>query len=139
MDVAFALAVALEAHALEAIVVVDRERNVVASAGRAAPAPGLLGRARATCDEPLGAFRSFDSGRGHVEVVVLGGVACVVALRRETALDDPCAITQTLQASLHRDETDAPRESGDEEDDDDFDFDLGWGDSPTDALRDVVG
>ncbi|MEO7097442.1 MAG: hypothetical protein ABI175_29545 [Polyangiales bacterium] len=141
MDVAFALAISLEAHALESIVVLDRAQHVVASAGRAAPTRALAAFAAGMSEgEPVGSSRSFDEGRVHVEIVTLCGVPCVVAVRGQVMLDDPLAITEALRLAFVRDDDEpVADERRVDDDDDDFDFDLGWGDSPTDALRDVVG
>jgi hypothetical protein len=141
MDVAFALAVAFEAHALEAIVVLDAMHQVIASAGRGGPTRALTELAAGmTKGAPVGAFRSFDEGRVHLEIIALCGLPCVVALRGQVAIDDASGITSALQASfLTDDETSTSDDDDDADDDDDFDFDLGWGESPTDALRDVVG
>jgi hypothetical protein len=130
MDVAFALAIALEAHALESIVVLDRARQVVASAGRRYPARALEGFASILKDgAPIGSSRSFDHGRVYVEAVVLCGVPCVVAVRGQVAMDDPGVVTRALQATFPS-EDDAPAVAEiARHDDDDFEFDLGWAES----------
>jgi len=133
MDVAFALAIALEAYALDAIVVLDGERNVIASAGRTASARTLAGFAAGMSEgEPLGAARSFDEGRVHLEVIALAGSPCVVAVRGQVSLDDPAAITDALRASFALETSSSANDhERDAAGGDDFEFDLAWAESPS--------
>jgi hypothetical protein len=106
------LAILLEAYALEAIVVIDEDEGVVATAGRAEHARELARAAAELTPRDLGDLLGDDTdpppcvasaengGRVHAERVRIGGARCVVALRGRARLSSETVIVEAVRLAM---------------------------------------
>ena len=136
LELAVQLAALVHAHDARTAVIVGAGNTIHAAVGPSVEVTALALFAGAMVHGlPLGTARGFDAGRVHVEVLLLGGVRCVLAMRGDFLVVEPRAV-----GAFVRDAFAAGREvevedvivDGADEDDD---LDFGFGD----ALRDVVG
>jgi hypothetical protein len=139
MELAMQLAALVRAHDADVAVVVDDEGSIVASVGPERPSRALAYFAGAMAHgRGVGSARSFESGRVHVEVVLLAGVRHVVAVKGDFFVHDPRAVAAFVRDAWSTEVVEAEEaivDGQDDDADDDFDFDLDFqGD-----LRSVVG
>jgi len=134
LELAMQLAALVHAHDAEVAVVVDPFGRVLASVGAERDARALAYFAGAMAHgRPIGASRSFESGRVHVEVVLLAGARHVVAVKGDFLVREPRALAAFVRDAFGRDGVE-PEEAivdgqADEDDDADgfdLDFDAGF-------------
>jgi hypothetical protein len=140
MALAMQLAALVRAHDADVAVVVDDAGSIVASVGAERQVRALAYFAGAMAHgRGVGSARSFESGRVHVEVVLLAGARHVVAAKGDFFVHDPRAVAAFVRDAFDAESTEAGAEEaivdGQDDRDDDLDFDLDFqGD-----LRSVVG
>ena len=138
MELAMQLAALVRAHDGDLAVVVDDVGSIVAAVGPERQARALAYFAGAMAHgRGVGSARIFESGRVHVEVVLLAGVRHVVAVKGDFFVHDPRAIAAFVRDAWTTEVVEAEEAIVDGQDDaeDDLDFDLGF----QDDLRSVVG
>ena len=126
MELTLQLAALVRAHDADVAVVVDDDGSIVASIGPERQTRALAYFAGAMAHgRGVGSARSFESGRVHVEVVLLAGARHVVAVKGDFFVHDPRAIASFVRDAFASDVVAAEEAIVDGQDDDGFDdFDL---------------
>ena len=128
LELAVQLAALVHAHDAHTAAIVGAGEAIHAAVGAGEDVCALALFAGAMAHGlPLGSARGFDAGRVHVEVLLLGGARCVLAMRGDFLVVEPRAV-----GAFVRDAFGAGREVDVEEvlvDDADANSDLGFGDT----------
>ena len=93
LELAVQLAALVHAHDARTAVLVGADQTIHAAVGPGGEVTRLALFAGAMVHGlPLGSARGFDAGRVHVEVLLLGGARCVLAMRGDFLVVEPRAV-----------------------------------------------